>query len=287
MSEKQTDTVRPTSDMYGLGRSGGQRGAEILAGMRAIETPSALNNALSGMMGRVVARTLITMVRNRGGLNYVFARTAAIDQSVEAALGNTVEGKLVVETASGLAARGLNLARKYATLDVIEIDQTDVIAEKQQRLRNAKIDTPANLTFLSVDLGTTKLSDVLNNRRADLIVSEGLTMYLDENELAFAMRSIFSSLKPGGYYITDVNYTAGVQAIMQQGGRLFSRQAGQFKTAYDTKEQFTQFMQSVGFGTVTYRHPAQVAQEQGLPQPIIESGWIITARRSMETSNAE
>jgi hypothetical protein len=44
---KASPTALPSSDVLGLGRTSGQRGAEIMAGVRAEITPSPITIALS------------------------------------------------------------------------------------------------------------------------------------------------------------------------------------------------------------------------------------------------
>ena len=61
IERKPSPTATPGGDSFGLGRTPGQRGAEILAGFRAEKLPSPETRALSRMSGRVFARLLLNL----------------------------------------------------------------------------------------------------------------------------------------------------------------------------------------------------------------------------------
>ena len=277
----QTDTVKTSSDIYGLGRSGGQRGAEILAGLRAISTPTPETKALSTMMGRLITRTLLSMVRNKGGVNLVFARSKTIEDRIREELQANATFTHI-ELASGLAPRTLTLAREFPQATIIDLDQPDVIQAKQERVRSSALPLPDNLKFVSMDLGTEDLPTMLGQVNADSIAAEGLTMYLEQEQLTFLLSNIYRTLKPNGLLVCDVQSAKGVAEVMEHGGRIFARQAGQYKLNFKDEETLRARFDAEGFTSIRVYRPSDTAKAQKLPLPVIDAVWVVSCRRKAD-----
>ena len=278
--QPQSDTVKTSGDIYGLGRSGGQRGAEILAGLRAISTPSPEAAALSTMMGRLITRTLISMLRNKGAINYVFARSAAYENRLRQELKDAPEGALLVEIAAGLSPRGLTMAREFPHIQVIDIDQQDVVDAKRQRIENSRLNVPSNLTFVGIDLGVEDLQSYLDGRKAYAIAAEGLVGYLDETEFDFLLSNIYRSLRPNGLFVADISRKHGIGEAMEHGGRIFSRQAGRFKVMYEDEQSLRDVLQAAGFKDIVFQLPSSVAKANKLDLPVIDIAWVVSSRKA-------
>lgn len=280
MTKNHSDTAKPSADVYGLGRASGQRGAEILAGFRADAMPSQETMALSTWTGRFVARILMRMVRSNGAINYIYARQRGFRQMIEQ---NLTEGQAatVVEVGAGLSPRGLQIAREFPQVQVIEVDLPEVMESKEARVQaSSQIKVPDNIEFRGADLGVTPLDDVLKGRKVDIIASEGLSGYLDDEGWTLAFRSILKSLKPGGTCIADHTWRQGFTEALNAGGRIFTRQAGEIKTQFDDEKSMRRAMMNLGYNNIEILLPSAVALEGDLPQPVIDIGWLVAARRA-------
>lgn len=268
-----TGTASP--DSYGLGSTPGQRGAEILAGLRANQNPSPENLALSRMSGRVIARIMLGMIRDTLPLNFTLARPMVIDGIIRKSLANRTY-PVIVDIAAGLAPRGIHLAKEYPQSQVIEIDLPEVIAEKQRRLQRKHIDIPSNLIWLTGDLAVTPLSAILGEQKAHIISAEGLLPYLDHNQIKQLGRWVSESLYPGGIFVADAPLRKGVQEI-QQLASFFSRQAGNWYGILDEEMVGVQLLMDSGFDQVETYVATDFADEFKLPMPMIDVSCFMVA----------
>ncbi|MCC7446973.1 MAG: class I SAM-dependent methyltransferase [Anaerolineae bacterium] len=282
MTDKQQQvyfTARTTPDHYGLGRTGGQRGAEILAGLRAELIASPESKALCRASGRVIARMVLSMARNPAQVNFVAGRPAAFGVVIGRELAQNKPEPVLVEIAAGFSPRGLELARKNPGLRVIEIDLPGVIEEKRNRLRQARFDIPRNITWKSADLGVTPLFDVLKGDRADVVAAEGLTAYFRPAEVTRMAAEIRLSLKAGGIYMCDVNWQEGHKTFTPGLSRFFKREAGEFLCMTETKEAACNLLVEAGYKAVTaYLPSALTADLPEVPKPVHDFSLVIVSR---------
>jgi O-methyltransferase involved in polyketide biosynthesis len=272
-------TVVTSKDNYGLGKTPGQRGAEILAGFRAEQSPTPETLALAKFSGRVVARLMLGMLRDSMPLNFTLARPMVIDGLIRRALLKQTGDLVFVDIAAGLSPRGLILAREIPGIQVIEVDLPDVIEQKQQRLKRARnIDVPQNLHWIAADLGVTPLTEVLGTQKAHVISSEGLLPYLRHPQIVRLSSWIVECLHPGGVYIADVPLREGVQAIRQLAS-FFSRQAGNWYGTIDSKEAGRQLLRTAGFHTVETHIASDFAKEFNLPTPLVDVSCFLHATK--------
>src|SRR5579871_941711 len=106
-------------DLLGMGRTAGQRTAEVFAGLRGELMRSPESSALSHMTGRITAR-LIMATGSKKALNFVPVRHGAFAGLIKQSLGSDSAGKVLVEIAAGYSPRGIALAKAMPDLQVIE-----------------------------------------------------------------------------------------------------------------------------------------------------------------------
>ena len=282
---KQSPTAQVSPDKLGLGRTSGQRGAEIFAGVRAEFLPSPVNVALSRWSGRLTARMMKTMglmfgKTINGYVNFMIARTDGITRLVQEAIPEDAKDILLVDIAAGFSPRGIQLAQAIPSARVIEIDLPDVILEKKRRLKRVRdFEIPLNLDWITADLGVQSLSDVLANQRVDAISAEGLTPYFAPADLILIASSIKDNLKSGGVFVTDMAWSKGVK----EGGRashFLSQQAGTFLGAMKNKEEAEQIFRDAGYDTVTVYIPTEISQRFGFPQPANDLQFLVVAKKA-------
>lgn len=274
---ESSPTAQVTTDQLGLGRTQGQRGAEILAGLRAELMPSVESSALARFSGRVAARIVLGIVSDRRLLNFVPVRLGGMTALTEHYLPPEKENPLVVDIAAGFAPRGVHLAQANPNMRVIEIDLPDVIRDKQRRLKKS-MTLPENISWQAADLGVTPLAEVLGDQQADVILAEGLVAYFDLLEFTQIAERIKASLVPGGVFICDVPWRPGMDEI-KQAGNWFSRFAGTFKGIAEDEDGARQTLENANYSEVIVHHPVDVATEHALPTPVFEPSLFIAARK--------
>ena len=106
-------TARNTFDILNLGRTSGQRSAEIVAGIRALTFGSAEAYALSTAWGRIIARLLLLLTKDKAIINTPAIRQLFVTELVKRVLKNMPESITIVELASGFGPRGLHLLSRF------------------------------------------------------------------------------------------------------------------------------------------------------------------------------
>ena len=209
LSEQPQNRNLPTfnrhdQDKMALGHNPSTRSAELVAGARAFLMNTHETVSLSRMSGRIVARFLTDLDGKINILWFFPARMIVIEALTKRFIPQDKPDLLLVDVAAGFSPRGLHLAQEYPLAEVIEIDLPEMIEEKKNRLVRGKIEIPPNLKWLSADLATATLADVLEGRKADLITSEGLTLYLTPDENARLCKQIAACLAPGGVFMEEI-----------------------------------------------------------------------------------
>lgn len=265
-----SDTARPSIDQLGLGKTSGQRGAEILAGFRAEKLPSPETLALSRWSGRIVARMLLQLVRTDGQVNYAIARSMVMEGLIRRTLPVDLSNVTIVDVASGLSPRGLLMARAFPEAKVIEVDLPGVVQDKKTRLAKAKdVTIPPNLEWPEADLGNTPLQDVLEGKEVEAVSAEALLGYFTHAEITKIARNIKDSLKPGGVFVTDMGWTEGMESIRQI-TTFFSRQAGVYKGLVKNAEQARDILMAAGYESVDMHLASEFIEAFKLPQPLVD-----------------
>jgi hypothetical protein len=217
--KKEMETNLPNfnhsgKDQMGLGHTPSTRSAELVAGARAHLMPTSETLALSRISGIITARMLTKMGGTETNILWFFpARMMALETLTKRLVPKNKDNLLIVDLAAGFSPRGLHLAQQYPKAEVIEIDLPSVVAEKKRRLNRGGITVPKNLSWLEADLGATDLRQVLKGRSADVITSEGLTLYLTPKEQARFLSQVEANLVPNGVFMTEVYYLDKLQTL--------------------------------------------------------------------------
>lgn len=268
-----------SEDLLGMGRTAGQRTAEVFAGLRAELMPMPETAALARMSGRIAARLMIAL-SNKKVLNFVPVRTGSFAGLIKQSLGKDSAGKVLVEIAAGFSSRGITLAKEMPELKVVEIDLPDVVEEKRKRLENAKIAIPANLTWKAADLGAQPLADVLNHEQVDIVTAEGLMAYFPYAEITRIAKSVYQSLKPGGLFIADLGYMQG-QGVQEASRivQIFRRYTSSTPGAVYDEETAYRLFREAGYENIELHRMPQTAALFNLPQPVSDILFFMVAHR--------
>lgn len=282
-AQTPSETALPSRDVFGLGRTSGQRGAEILAGFRAEYLPSPEHKALSRMSGRVIARLILSTTRSSGAMNYTLGRPHVIDHLIQETLATVDSPPVIVEIAAGLSPRGLRMAQALPEATFIEVDLPDVVAEKQKRIQAPRdLTVPPNLKWITADLAVTPFSEVMDGRKAHVICAEGLVGYLRHPQIVTLSRSVRETLHPGGAFITDLGLQAGVKAI-KQAASMFSRQAGNWYGTVDDIDHGKRLMHEAGFEDVKAYLPSELVETLDLRTPMLDISCFLRASSAGDT----
>ncbi len=275
-------TARPTPDTMALGSTSGQRGAEMVAGLRAELAPSHETRALTGFAGRMMAALMMRLVKNEAGMNYIVVRTGAMAELVrKVARERTGEDITLVEIGAGFSPSGVQLAKSLPNAKVIEIDLPDVVSTKKQRLaRSRNLQIPPNLSWRGADLGTKPLYEVLEGQKVDVVVAEGLNPYFKPEDITIIARNILKCLKPGGAYICDIAWEEGRRQAQQQASSLFSRQAGAFLGIAKDEQEAMKWIVDAGYEDVKTYLGSHMAEELKLPTPVMDFSVLVVGRKS-------
>ncbi len=206
VQENLTHFNQQDENKMGLGYTPSTRSAELVAGARATLLKTAETLALSKMAGRLVSRVVSDLDRKNNIMWFFPARMMAIEALTERQFPEDKPGLLMLDIAAGFSPRGLHMAKAYPQAQVIEVDLPAVVAEKRKRLEKGRIYVPANLSWIEADLGKTDLADVLDGRKADLITSEGLSLYLSMAENKHLFEQVSACLAPGGVFMVEIYF---------------------------------------------------------------------------------
>lgn len=265
-----------------MGRTAGQRTAEVFAGLRAEMLRSSEAMALTRMGGRITARLIISM-GSKKALNFVPVRYGSFAGLIKRALGDNTDGKVCIEVAAGFSPRGLLLAREMPDLHVIEIDLPDVVEEKQKRLEKGGIAIPPNIVWKAADLGVEPLSTVLDQQHVDVVSAEGLLPYFEMDDITRIARQVKESLKPGGVFIADLGYMSP-QGMQEASNlvRIFNRYTSTAPGTVSDEETAYKLFNDAGYEKVELYHMQQTAQMFNLAQPVSDVSFFMVAHAKPE-----
>jgi O-methyltransferase involved in polyketide biosynthesis len=272
-----TLTARFNRDPLGLGRTAGQRGAEIIAGIRAelMRTPE--TQALSKLSGRLTAKTMMALERE-GMFNYIPARFESMTQ-LALHLAPFSSGLVLTEVAAGFSPRGIHLARRIPEAQVLEIDLADVILEKRRRLeRHPEILVPRNLHWRAADLSQQALSEVLNSKLVDVIIAEELLLYFPLQEGMQLLTHSLRSLKRNGVLLCSIGFQPGIEQA-QRAARFFNRQVGGFRGTVYTENEATRLFRDAGYTDIEVHRISKLAQQMKLIDVPADIELVVVARR--------
>ena len=275
-------TARESSGILGLGKSGGQRSAEMLAGIRAELMPKPEYLAMTRTAGRVIGSFLLRLASgDQAKLNVVIARPEGFRHLISQMLHDKPEAHFV-ELAAGFLPRGWQLAQAFPQMQITEIDLPEVITEKQNRFQRAKLALPPNLKMLKADLGTTPLSEVLGNHKADVISAEGLLIYFPLDQIQQIATGVRHALKEGGIFIADMGTKETLHELGKGQARqaigIFRRNAGNWVGVADDPAHAQELFKAAGYTQVeTYKMPELAKRLPHVPKPVANATLLVVA----------
>ena len=166
------------------------------------------------------------------------------------------------ELARSGAAQVLSLAAGYDTvgydsgLPVFEADRTDVLADKQARLRRADLMTAA-LHFVPADLSqqgwAAQVTEAgFDKEKTTFCAVMGLSYYLTEEEMALLLRETSALLSRGSRVVLDIPIAA-----QRCQGALAAKAGEAMKTVYD-KAKLERTTRSCGLRLASYLMPQDI-----------------------------
>ncbi len=277
-------TARETKGTLPVGKSQGQRSAEIVAGIRAELMPTPEYIAMSRVSGRVAASLILRLGRgdNQAKIHVVAALPIVFGNIIEQELHDKPNAHFV-ELAAGFLPRGLQLARKFPTLRVTEIDLPEVMAEKRSRIQRAGLAVPGNITWLSADLAIQTLGSLLGEEKVDIIAAQGLLSYLALPHVSHVIASVRAVLRPGGLFVADITHEAGVRVTSEGKAKtaisMFQRNAGKWLGTVRDEQHARDLFMAEGFSSVEV-HPIKPLAEAlpNVPKPVYNIVFVVVAR---------
>jgi methyltransferase (TIGR00027 family) len=160
-----------------------------------------LNEERAGALHDPIARKELAKKRMAPGLyEYLLARTAFFDELVEASLKQQIPQ--LVFLGAGYDTRPYRFRDWIKETRIFELDVRTTQKSKRDRLEQANIPIPQNLTFIPVNFKTDSLSDVLlengfSKTQKTLFIWEGVTYYLRPHVVDRTLNAIRSISLPG------------------------------------------------------------------------------------------
>ena len=238
-------------------------GSQLQAGARAELIPSAITEALSTFGGRLAAQTMQYMYRGnvKGLLNYAAFRPYAMMEAIKSAIGDSKQGKTVLNPAGGYSPVFYWLAKELTETNFIEIDVAKTIDFKKQAL--APYGIPANLEFQAVDLKTSHLHEILTGN-VDVIIVPGA--YVSHNDYRDMLRYIKNVLKDDGCVIASFPDKSGIEFFVEN-STVFSRIVSNPKGAIENASEFPAIFKDTGFKVKRVIKLSELAKKYGKPVP--------------------
>jgi O-methyltransferase involved in polyketide biosynthesis len=284
LNKQVSPTAQESSGVLGLGKTSGQRSAEMLAGLRAELMPKPEYIAMTRTAGRLIGGLII---RLGGGdqpkANVALARPEAFRYLVTQALQGKTDAHYV-ELASGFLPRAWQVAQEFPHLRVTEVDLPDVIAEKQKRFKKAKLALPPNLRMLSADLGVKPLAEILGGEKADVIAAEGLLPYFELDRVQYIAAGVRQSLKDDGVFIADILTKEAVHMLThdrsRQAASIFRQNAGNWLGVVNDPAHAQAIFTAVGYARVeTHKLSEVAAQLAEVRKPVADLTLLVVAHR--------
>ncbi|MDW8300754.1 MAG: class I SAM-dependent methyltransferase [Anaerolineae bacterium] len=283
-NQQPSPTARESSGILGLGRSSGQRSAEMMAGLRAELLPRPEYVAMARPAGRVIGGMLLRFGRGeQAKINLIAGRPEAFRYLITQNLQGRTDAHYV-ELASGFLPRPWQLAHEFPQLRVTEIDLPEVISEKQKRFVKAQLALPPNLKMCSADLGAKPLPEVLEGQKADVISAEGLLFYFTLDVVERIAAGVRQSLKPSGVFIADIMTKEAYLALTQsskirQAINIFRRNAGNWVGVVDDVEHARRLFKTVGYSDLEVHTVPEIAEHlPHVPKPLADVTRLVVAR---------
>jgi hypothetical protein len=272
-----------TQDAFLLGLIQGKMklGTELFAGLRAELAPSPLHTSLSTFGGRIAARVMTSLIRNKSMVNYQRYRTRTFAAAIARAIPPDQHKLTLVDAPSGFSPLGVMLAEQYPQADVLDMDLREIIHDKRRRLeRGHQVVIPPNIHFIEADFRKTALEQVLNEHghpRIDVISFLSSSFAFDElNRLARYLRGL---LTDNGAVVCFSPWKPIMQAEHDASSLLRRQVQVGWSGIFQSKEQAVEIFQQAGYRDVKVYLPTELCKDFPVTGDIIDAEVFVVARR--------
>ena len=190
---------------------------------------------------------------------------------------------VVLEVAAGLSRRGVTVSEQPA-VQYIEVDLPQVIEHKKAQLMASalgrKVMERANFHLIAGDVVSDSWEHDLPPGDVDIVISEGLLMYLTPTQRSRFFHRIQVLLGGGGELIFDLvppdeEPSAGaIGRILAWVMKRFTKGQG-FIEARVTRQSIKADLLAAGFATVDVYEPQTLADEWQLPFPSVRTTQLV------------
>lgn len=275
--------TQTNNDALLLGKMQGKAkiGVEMMAGVRAELLPNPVNVALSTLGGRMTARVILSLFRNKATITYQKHRIDILASAVTRAMPAGQEKVTLVDAPSALSPLAINLATRHPKATVLDIDLREIIMDKRRRLEKGRgVAIPPNLKLLEGDFRRTPLDQILTaNGHPKIDVISFLASPFSLDELVRIGCYLRGLLTDNGAVVSFGSWKPAVQEE-QTANRLFQRQIQmEWKGIFQTFEQPVEIFKQAGFSDVRVYHPSELARDFGISEDIYDFEIFIVARR--------
>lgn len=258
-------------------------GSQLQAGARADLIPSPVTKALSSFGGRIAAQTMQFMFRGnvQAVLNYTAFRPYAMMEAVKLALGDSKQGKIVLNPAGGYSPACYWLAQEMPEVQFIEMDVAKTIDFKKNVLEPFSI--PDNLELRAVDLTQNNLHDV-QQEKVDVIIVSGA--YVSHKEYQDMLGYIKNILKKDACVIGSFPDKSGIENFLEN-STVFTRIVANPRGAIDNEDGLSAIFKGTDFGVEAVVKLSELAKQQKKPIPADIEVIAIARQGIAEVSEVE
>lgn len=251
-------------------------------------------STLEGASLHALASPLYMLARLTGGPTVeglLLARHRAIDTLLHRAIEKG-EVSQVIEVAAGLSPRGWRFKQAHGSaLRYVEADLPDMASLKRDMLLRAGLSSPGH-EVVSLDalaeegpLSIEALASTLDPQRGVAIITEGLLMYLDKDDVLGMWARFAKVLQrfPHGLYLSDLHATGLDRGLFMTALKpmLSAFVGGRVQWHFDQPEQASEALLRAGFSSAQALRPAAVLPSHQMPADAgAEVVRVIAARTS-------
>lgn len=219
--------------------------------------------------------------------DYVYFMLEPRHRAIDYFMITKFQYKQIVEFACGLSPRGMTFADN-PEFTYIESDLPDMLELKKAKVESVyklKKKKRLNHKFVSADVFKDNLSQkigpLLNKNDKTVVITEGLTIYYDMEDLKKIFTNISKLLKEngGGVFITDIYHEEDMKrnflnnSVMSFFVKLLKIK---FYTDIDNSEEGESFFRECGFDYVESLNPLHFSKQLGLKTKIPPENGVAT-----------
>ncbi len=203
--------------------------------------------------------------------HYFICRTAYIDSVFQKAL--TENFSQIVFLGAGYDTRAYRFKELTSNIRIFEIDVVSTQNRKIESLKNANIDIPTQVSFISINFKNENFAEALiksgfNKSLKTLFIWEGVTFYLQEEVIRNTLELISASAPLGSVLCFDF-MTAKVDSVFQSEPFLF----------WIEPSELPEFMFRFGFYIIEHLYPNEMEKK------FLNSGDSTTEKKTLQYFN--